>query len=159
MRLASRADLQRLDEGETAEMTAALRGGGVALGDRSKLRELAQVRSYVGPHRSARTESQPVKLLTPAAARSARPDIRRLQETASGSTGAERGSGSMDTIALVLTAVLGIISVWTPQKASRDAEANAAAIERQTAARDKKEVKARQLLLCVQAQMSDFIVR
>jgi hypothetical protein len=65
----------------------------------------------------------------------------------------------MDTIALVLTAVLGIISVWTPQKASRDAEANAAAIERQTAARDKNEVKARQLLLCVQAQMSDFIVR
>ena len=139
-------------------MMAAMRGGAVALGDRSKLRELAA-------DGRARSHAEWDLGATPCSASAAFPPAptapyRRTQEDdlSAKSTRTDTGGNSMDTIALVLTAVLGIISVWTSQKASRDAEASATQIERETVARDKDEATAGKLLVRVHAQMSEFIV-
>jgi hypothetical protein len=87
------ADLEAFDADERAEMFAALRGEGVALADRSKLRRLA---SGGG--------AQPVFIGNSSSRRSA--------QTSSEEGSVEEGSGgaSLEAMAIAVTALLGIVS-------------------------------------------------
>ena len=87
------ADLEAFDADERAEMFAALRGEGVALADRSKLRRLA---SGGG--------AQPVLIGNSSSRRSA--------QTSSEEGSVEEGSGgaSLEAMAIAVTALLGIVS-------------------------------------------------
>jgi hypothetical protein len=104
--LRSVQDIRMLDAGERAEMFGSLQAMGVGLGSRAKLRRLACASS-------AAVEGSAGGLnagwaFTPAP----EPTPRQLQQS----------GGSMDSIAIAVTALLGIASYFVQAKVSRDAE-------------------------------------
>ena len=148
------ADLRAFDGGERAEMVLTLQGEGVALGDRSKLRRL--VDETFGVH-DAPGEAGGIREHS-----TVRSDgLRRAQDTGCGEaqsagTGGEGGS-SMDTVALALTAVLGIVSYLMQAKIQRDAEKTERASEQAHSDNVRAEAQAGQLLARVQNQMQRFV--
>ena len=149
------ADLRAFDGGERAEMVAALHGEGVALGDRSKLRRL--VDETFGDVHDAPGEAGSIR--EHSAVRS--DGLRRAQDTDSGeaqSAGTGGGGGSsMDTVALALTAVLGILSYLMQAKIQRDAERTEKAREQAHSDNVRAEARAAQLLARVQNQMQYYV--
>jgi hypothetical protein len=138
--LRSLQDIRMLDGGERAEMFTSLQAMGVGLGSRAKLRRLA----YASSAAAERALAQSTEGLehadwapTQAEATSTR---RQLQDS----------GGSMDTIALAVTALLGIVSYFLQAKISRDAERSQKDSDRAHADNARAENKAEKLLTRVQ---------
>ena len=150
------ADLRAFDGGERAEMVLTLQGEGVALGDRSKLRRLVD-ETFGGDVHDSPGEAGGIREHSTAQS----DGLRRAQDTDCGEarsagTGGEGGS-SMDTIALALTAVLGILSYLMQAKIQRDAERTERASEQAHSDNVRAEAQAGQLLARVQNQMQHFV--
>jgi hypothetical protein len=135
-------------------MAAALQGEGVALGDRSKLRRLVDETLGRQPLRDPPVEGGVHDSAV-------QPDgLRRAQETdCSGAQSAgkgDEGGSSMDTVALALTAVLGILSYLMQAKIQRDAEKTEKASEQAHSDNVRAEARAGKLLARVQDQMQHY---
>jgi hypothetical protein len=140
--LRSLQDIRMLDAGERAEMFASLQAMGVGLGSRAKLRRLAYA-SSVTVERSAGglNADWTVTQLPELAIR------RQLQQS----------GGSMDSIALGMTALLGIASYLVQAKISRDAEKSQKESDRAHADSARAETKAEQQLVRVMTGMESFV--
>jgi hypothetical protein len=132
------ADLHGFDKAERIELCDALKSQGVALADRSKLRRLA-----TSGRKSP--DSTVVPQMTELTTRSM---PRKLQEGS---------SGSMDSIALAVTALLGIVSYLVQAKLSRDAERSQKESDRTHADIARVEAKTENQLTRVQTQMERFV--
>ena len=134
--LRSLQDIRMLDIGERAEMFASLQGMDVGLGSRAKLRRLADAPSAT-VERSTEGLEQDADWVYPRA--QATVTRRQLQS-----------GGSMDSIALAMTALLGIVSYFVQAKISRDAERSQKDSDRAYAVNARAEGKAEKLLARVQ---------
>jgi hypothetical protein len=136
--LYSLQDIRMLDAGERAEMFASLEGMDVGLGSRAKLRRLADVQDVPSaPTNTNRSSTRPESTR------------RQLQQGSSG--------GSMDSIALAITALLGIASYLVQAKISRDADKSQKESDRAHADRARVETKAEIQLARVMTQMERFV--
>jgi hypothetical protein len=135
--LHSLQDIRMLDAGERAEMFVSLEGMGVGLGSRAKLRRLADVQI------PSALENTNWAFTRPESTR------RQLQQGS--------GGGSMDSIALAITALLGIASYLVQAKISRDAEKSQKDSDRAHADRARAEMKAEIQLARVMTQMEHFV--
>jgi hypothetical protein len=135
--LRSSQDIRILDTGERAEMFASLQAMDVGLGSRAKLRRLACAST-------ATVEESPGGLEHTdwASTQRHQPEPTRQLQQQSG--------GSMDSIALVVTALLGIASYLVQAKISRDAERSQKDSDRAHADNTRAENKAEKLLVRVQ---------
>ena len=132
--LRSLQDIRMLDTGERAEMFASLQAMGVGLGSRAKLRRLVYASS-------AAVEGSTQGLNADwASTQVTEPNPRQLQQS----------GGSMDSIALAVTALLGIVSYLVQAKISRDAERSQKDSDRAYADNARAEGKAEKLLARVQ---------
>ena len=134
--LRSLQDIRMLDIGERAEMFASLQGMDVGLGSRAKLRRLADAPSATVERSTEGLEQDADWVSTRAQATVTR---RQLQS-----------GGSMDSIALGMTALLGIASYLVQAKISRDAERSQKDSDRAHADNARAEGKAEKLLARVQ---------
>ena len=132
--LRSLHDIRLLDTGERAEMFASLQAMDVGLGSRAKLRRLACASS-------AAFEQSAGGFNADWASTQAEPTPRQLQQ---------QSGGSMDSIALGMTALLGIASYLVQAKISRDAERSQKDSDRVHADNARAESKAEKLLARVQ---------
>ena len=144
------ADLRGFDSTERAELCDALRSEGVGLADRSKLRILAtipetplwQTSALVSESRT-QVHSTRAQFAEP----TARASPRQLQES----------GGSMDSIALAVTALLGIASYLVQTKISRDAERSQKESDRKHTDNARAEARAENQLARVMTQMERFV--
>jgi hypothetical protein len=132
--LRSLQDIRMLDAGERAEMFASLEAMDVGLGSRAKLRRLAYASSAAVEQSAGGLENANWAPTQP------EPSPRRLQQS----------GGSMDSIALAVTALLGIVSYLVQAKISRDAERSQKDSDRAHADNARAEGKAEKLLARVQ---------
>jgi hypothetical protein len=132
--LRSLQDILMLDTGERAEILASLQAMDVGLGSRAKLRRLACASS------AAVEQSVGGLKNTNWASTQAAPISRRLQQS----------GGSIDSIALAVTALLGIVSYLVQAKISRDAERSQKDSDRAHVDNARAESKAEKLLARVQ---------
>ena len=132
--LRSLQDIRMLDAGERAEMFASLEAMDVGLGSRAKLRRLAYASSAAVEQSAGGLENANWAPTQP------EPTPRRLQQS----------GGSMDSIALAVTALLGIVSYLVQAKISRDAERSQKDSDRAHADNARAEGKAEKLLARVQ---------
>jgi hypothetical protein len=132
--LRSLQDIRMLDIGERAEMFASLQAMDVGLGSRAKLRRLADAPSATVEQSADGLENANWASIQP------EPTPRRLQQS----------GGSMDSIALAITALLGIVSYLVQAKISRDAERSQKDSDRAHADNARAEGKAEKLLARVQ---------
>jgi hypothetical protein len=140
--LHSLRDIRMLDTGERAEMFALLQGMNVGLGSRAKLRRLAGVSALLGGSAGA---------LEKANWSTAQTEFPRQLQQGS-------GGGSMDSIALAVTALLGIASYLVQAKISREAERSQKDSDRAHVDRARAESKAEQQLARVMTQIERFVV-
>ena len=133
--LRSLQDIRMLDAGERAEMFASLQAMDVGLGSRAKLRWLAYASSATVERSTGGLEHT-----NWVSTQLQEPTPRQLQQSA----------GSMDSIALALTALLGIASYFVQAKISRDAERSQKDSDRAYAVNARVEGKAEKLLARVQ---------
>ena len=133
--LRSLQDIRMLDTGERAEMFASLQAMDVGLGSRAKLRWLAYASSATVERSTGGLEHT-----NWVSTQLQEPTPRQLQQSA----------GSMDSIALALTALLGIASYFVQAKISRDAERSQKDSDRAYAVNARVEGKAEKLLARVQ---------
>ena len=150
------ANPRAFDGGERAEMAAALQGEGVALGDRSKLRRLVDetLGLYDPPGKGGIRDST---AQSDGLRRAQDTDCSEAQSVGMGGEGPAQGGSSMDTIALALTAVLGILSYLMQAKIQRDAERTEKAREQAHSDNVRAEARAAQLLARVQNQMQHYV--
>jgi hypothetical protein len=138
-------DFAILSNGEREEMLSGLDKQGISLGDRSKVRhhfdtlhathsitaEAAQGRAF---KRAERVANGP----------------RRAQDSGGGGM-------SSDSIALMATAALGILSFAVQARVSSNATKKQADLDREHAERDKEQLRAGKLLERVQLQLAEFV--
>jgi hypothetical protein len=135
--LRSLQDIRMLDIGERAEMFASLQAMDVGLGSRAKLRLLADAPSATVERSTEGLEIQDADWVSTRA--QATVTRRQLQS-----------GGSMDSIALGMTALLGIASYLVQAKISRDAERSQKDSDRAHVDNARAEGKAEKLLARVQ---------
>jgi hypothetical protein len=131
-------DLHGFDKVERVELSNALKAQGVALADRSKLRKLATLGQKAPQSTVFSQITEPI----------GGSGSRKLQEGS---------SGSMDSIALAVTALLGIVSYLVQAKLSRDAERSQKESDRTHADSARAETRAENQLTRVQTQMERFV--
>jgi hypothetical protein len=129
------ADLQGFNSAEQTELCDAMRSEGVGLADRSKIRILATAPEL--QHELWTKQAAHAQFVEPTFA-----SPRQLQQS----------GGSMDSIALALTALLGIASYLVQAKISRDAEQSQKDSDRTHADNARAEIKAEKLLARVQVR-------
>ena len=135
------ADLRGFDGAERAELCDALRSEGVPLAEPSKLRRLITSAAELPPPlkdtstRGAKRREQSPPMVRDSTPRESRDVPRRHLQ--SGGNG-----GSMDSIALVVTAVLGIASYLVQARQTQAASAAQHRLGRELAEREKAEQKA-----------------
>ena len=166
----SLADLASLDAAEQAELHASLTKAGVPLGTRSRLRRAAGSAGRLGlagpkvddarlhllltgkqlPQHAAAMDP-PTPRHTRDCPEEAKLDAppRRLQD----------GGVSSDSIALMATAALGILSFIVQARVAASEAKDRADLDREHAQRQKEEAKAGKQLERVQLQMAEFLVR
>jgi hypothetical protein len=148
--LASLRDVGLLDASELAELRAALSLAGLALGDRSKLRLLSAKVATVELD-AAEFELQG-RLTGSLPLPTKDGHMRRtLQETGSKDNGL-----SSESVAIILTATLGILSFFVQAKVARDAAEQAKQVDRDREEGDKQRARAAVLLDRVRSQVEDF---
>jgi hypothetical protein len=149
---ASLADVAALDSGERAELWAALASAGVSIGDRSRLRRLA--------NSGSETENQDSDIkLGHAPYRYTGDDqtITTLQRPRQLQDGVGGAGLSEDSLALVATAVLGMASFLVQARLSAKEQKERTALDRAQALRVNEEASAAKLLERVQGQMAEFV--
>jgi hypothetical protein len=112
-----RADLASLSSSEQAEMVAALRQGGVALGDRSRLRVWASSEAH-GTQTQTRSAENNFQ--------------RRLQDSPEGKAAAEDKGVSSDTIAIILTGLTAVAGYILQARQAAAAERAQAQLARES---------------------------
>jgi hypothetical protein len=146
-------DLRGFDGAERAELCDALRSEGVPLADRSKLRRLiaAEVVLSSPLEDTTRAGAEQQKQSSPMVWGSTPHDFPRRQLQSDGN------GGSMDSIALVVTALLGIASYLVQARQTQAASAAQHRLGRELAERDKAEQKTAHQLTRLQEELSEFI--
>jgi hypothetical protein len=139
--LRSLQDIRMLNIGERAEMFASLRGMDVGLGSRAKLRRLADAPSATVERSTEGLEQDADWASRPSPRAQATVTRRQLQS-----------GGSMDSIALAVTALLGIASYLVQAKISRDVERSQKDSDRAHVDNARAEGKAEKLLARVQVK-------
>jgi hypothetical protein len=118
-----RGDLAALNSDEHAEMVAALQGGGIALGDRSRLRLWVESTEAGGDHRIWLKPRQRLSSTYP----------RRLQLDGSEDQAAEADKGvSSDTIAIILTGLSAVAGYIFQARQASSAEHNQETLARES---------------------------
>jgi len=142
--LPSVQDVRLLNIPEQLELSESLREEGVNLGSRSKLRRLSED-SKVLPG-----------LLSDDGVRSAnsRTSHRRAQDAPAKT---ESSGFSMDTFAIAVTALLGVVSYVLQAKLARDAASSEKEHDRRLVSREKDRVQAGRLLERVRASLADAL--
>ena len=150
-------DFEILSDGEREEMLSGLAGEGISLGDRSKVRhDFDDLQAGEGRASTKTKEGLKVdrerNTYSKGGALGAAP--RRVQDA----TCTESGGGvSSDSIALMATAALGILSFIVQARVSSNEHKKHADLDREHAGRDKEQMRAGQLLARVQLQIAEFI--
>ena len=116
-----RGDLAALDADEHAELVTTLQRGGVALGDRSRLRVWAESKEAGGDHMLWIDPEQRLSSTLP----------RRVQES-EGKAAAEDNGVSSDTIAIMLTALTAVAGYILQARQAATAENTQAAQNRES---------------------------
>jgi hypothetical protein len=157
----SLADVAELDGTERAELRAALTVAGVSIGDRSRLRRLADIYLESGitgneaNEDSGRSDVKLAPLPKWTVDEDTAPQERhQLQE--GGKTSGDDGL-SGDSLALVATAILGMASFLVQARLSAKEQADRAALDRAQALRMSQEASAAKLLERVVQQMAEFV--
>jgi hypothetical protein len=153
------ADLELLDEWAVAELDKELRESGASLGDRAKLR----IRGIKGAFSvtmgqvsvQAQVVQQQVLHGDGAGAGSTRPRRAQAKEGASEADVQGGGGLSMDTLALVSTAVLGIATFFLQDRVAKNAEAAAKELEHARLEHERGRELAAVQLERVRSQMGD----
>ena len=143
--LPSVQDVRLLNIPEHLELSKSLQEQGVNLGSRSKLRRLSEGDNEV-----------PAGLLYDNGVRSAdsRTSHRRAQDAPAK---AESSGFSMETLAIAVTALLGVVSYVLQAKLARDAETTDKEHDRYLVSREKDRVQADRLLERVRASLADAL--
>jgi hypothetical protein len=154
--LLSLQDVRLLNAPEQLELVKSLRDAGISLGSRSKLRRLSDSVHYTS--RDCRQVVSSVDEKAPSDVRSSGQPVARsrLQERAAENF--ESSGLSADTIALAVTAIIGIGSFVVQARVSKAADANQREIERAHAARDKEGALAAIQADRVRGQMTDALM-
>jgi hypothetical protein len=156
------ADLELLDDWAVAELDKALREGGMSLGDRAKLRIRGIKGAFSAVTGQASRHAQAVQqheILQDGGSVGATGSLRpRRAQTNEGASEADvKGGGglSMDTLALVSTAVLGIATFVLQDRVAKNAEAAQKELEHARVEHERGRALAAVRLERVRSQMGD----
>jgi hypothetical protein len=153
--LSSLLEVQLLHAEEAQEMWWSLRERSISLGDRAKLRQAARGQSEQRVHSERLREeispsTEPMvndSKAGPGVAPIGMTSQRRLQEGV-----------SSDSIALMVTAALGILSFVVQGRVAAGQAKDSADLDRMHVLREKEQAQASKLLERVQQQLSEFVV-
>jgi hypothetical protein len=159
------ADFAILNSGERDEMMSGLRAQGMSLGDRSKVRHhfgALQAASAPVLFSAKPNEVHGDRASTQAGGSHEEPQDDgtqpSIQRVATGPRRTQDTQGvSSDSIALMATATLGILSFAVQARVSANERRQQADLDRETAERDKEQTKAGKLLERVQLQLAEFV--
>jgi hypothetical protein len=155
-------DFAILSDGERDEMLSGLGSQGISLGDRSKVRHRFEIL-----HAPCSVTTDEVPGYTSSFMRESHADLedagthsngRTIPCTSSRRAQDSGGAGvSSDSIALMATAALGILSFVVQARVSSHEQKMQAELDREHAERDKGQVRAAKLLERVQLQLAEFV--
>jgi hypothetical protein len=143
-------DFAILSDGEREEMLSGLAEHGISLGDRAKARYHfgTLMGDQSGAHKKCRQECEADA--SHSSGRTIGNGPRRAQDNGGGGV-------SSDSIALMATAALGIISFIVQARVSSNEQKQRADRDREHAERDKEQTRAGKLLERVQLQLAEFV--
>jgi hypothetical protein len=156
------ADLELLDDWAVAELDKELRESGASLGDRAKLRIRGVKGAFFAATKQVAVQAQVVQQQVhevphggSVGVDSLRP--RRAQTKGGASEADVKGDGglSMDTLALVSTAVLGIATFVLQDRVAKNAEAAAKELEHTRVEHEREQAMVAVQLERVRSQMGD----
>jgi hypothetical protein len=144
-------DVRRLNDPEQLELVESLKTAGVNLGSRSKLRLLASVNANM---RAAVDFDQGLVMATVA-----KPHRRKAQDQplTAATSKADSGGFSVETLAIMVTTLLGLASYILQAKLARDANHSEKEHDRRVANRDKEQRQATLKLDRVRSQLADAL--
>jgi hypothetical protein len=155
-------DFVILNDGEREEMLSGLGSQGISLGDRSKVRH-----RFGTLHAPCNGTTDAMLGYTSSFTREFHADLedadahsnRQTISTSPARRAQDSGGGgvSSDSIALMATAALGILSFIVQARVSSNATKKQADLDREHAERDKEQMRAGKLLERVQLQLAEFV--